>query len=279
MTKSCKLALSYLVILSEIGTASVATDSDLKTFFGASNYKIADHTLAQLNSSDPEDIGSFGQPDSLAAQLLQESDALVNLITIEDTVPEGENIDNWTDEQVEAFYYDDLEFTNDWLDRVQQNSASLVDVGTSMEATIPRTKARKKSRRSGMSAMSCMAAAIQGEAGAESAAGKKLVGAAIMRRAGGSAARVCQVVFANSQFESMDGRRRRAPSAASIRAAKSALALGGKCTYDHFINKKLQRDLGRKIPQWVRNFERWGCRSTKIGGHHAYASCDCKRRR
>ena len=45
----------------------------------------------------------------------------------------------------------------------------------------------------------------------------------------------------------------------TLRIAEAAIRRGGGCGFDHFLNKSLQRRLGRAIPSWARDFERRGC--------------------
>lgn len=211
---------------------------------------------------------SLGEPLSMEEEQFLENSPFAELETVEDSMTASDDLSVWTDDQIENVYGDDLEFTRSILEEVTNNPF----FGMSRDFMA------NKNKKGQMSALSCMALAIQGEAGAEPYAGKVAVGETIMARAKGQASKVCSVIFAKAQFESMSKRVPK-PNADSVRAAKAALAKGGKCGYDHFINKKLQRKLGRKIPQWVRNFEKWGCATKTIGQHTFYSSCNCKRKK
>lgn len=212
---------------------------------------------------------SIGQPQTLQMEMVENSGPLANFETIEDILPEGASIDGWTDDQVENFYKDQLDFTNYWMDRVQESAQNLNYLG--------RYETAGKGGRAGLSAIACMSLAIQGEAGAEPMAGKLAVAETVMARAKGRADRVCSVVFAHAQFESLANGRRKSPNAECVRAAHATIKKGGKCGFDHFINKKLQRQMGRAIPRWVINFERKGCATKRVRAHTFYSSCNCKR--
>lgn len=180
---------------------------------------------------------------------------------------ENEDLKSWTDDQIENRFQDEIDLTYELMERAALDPVDAIISGGQIEA------ARGSG---GMSSLTCMAIAIQGEAGGESAAGKAAVAETIMSRAKGEASRVCSVVFARAQFEAMSKKAKK-PSAETMRIAQDALKRGNKCGFDHFINKKLQLSLGRKIPTWVHEFERRGCRTQKIGLHTFYSSCNCKR--
>lgn len=236
-------------------------------------------SLAQIASADPafNTVGSkpdtygisLGEPESMDVGTLIGGQSLIDFETSEDGLLPGENFAVMTDEQLELHYSSAMRETNFWLDKVAADASKLEEMTSTMVA------AKGTTKQSGMSAVTCMAAAIQGEAGGESSAGKAAVGAAIMSRAGGSPAHVCSAVFSRAQFESMR-KRSRIVNADSLRAAKVAINSNGKCTYDHFINLNLQRQMGRKVPCWVKNFRAWHCPSKQIGGHTFFMSCGCQ---
>ncbi len=212
---------------------------------------------------------SVGSPNSLQVEFFENSGPLANLETITDILPDDEGIEGWSDAQVEEFYRDQLDFAQYWLDRVQESALNLNHIGEYQTAG--------SGGRAGLSAIACMSLVIQGEAGGEPMAGKIAVGETVMARAKGNPAKVCSVVFARGQFESMTKRKRK-PSADCVRAAHTTIKKGGKCGYDYFLSKSLQRALGRRIPTWAISFERRGCASKKIGVHTFYSSCNCRRR-
>jgi hypothetical protein len=221
---------------------------------------------------------SIGEPVSLDLAVLENSGPFAKLRTKVDLANQNVDFSQWSDDQIEEFYRDSVNTTNRLLDEVARNPRLADAIGNYLVAEAD-AGASKPDDKSQMTSMSCMAAAIQGEAGAESMEGKLLVGETVMARAGGQAEKVCAVIFARAQFESMT-KRVKAVNADSLKAAKMTLEKpAGQCGYDHFINKKLQRKLGRKIPKWVRNFEKWGCTTKEEGGHTFYKSCECKNKK
>ena len=216
----------------------------------------------------PEDE-SIGAPPSDRFWLTLH-DRLATFETPATPVPEDEDTERWSDEKLLGFFKDEIDATSLWLDKVAASPDAVKDLGGEQIAA-KGFKARPK-----MSGVTCMAIAIQGEAGGEPAAGKAAVAQTIMSRAGGSPARVCAVVFAYGQFEAMRKRLPR-PSAESLRVAQAAIRKGRGCGFDHFLNKSLQRSLGRAIPSWAVDFERRGCLHKKIGQQDYYSSCHCAR--
>ncbi len=266
------------LVLSQLAHASVNVDESAQD--RSSSAQFSDQAKSIFGNSlvvdESEDNTGFGGPDSLAVSLSMENGPLATFETPDDNGNADVDLNGLTDDQVEALYNDDLQFTQDQLDKVVSGQESLDMLGTNQVAS-----RKKNAGHASMSALTCLAVAIQGEAGGESDLGKKAVANVVLARAGGSSGRVCGAVFARAQFESMDGRHRAKVSAASLRAAKQALSgKGGRCAYpgDHFINKNLQRKLGRPIPCWVRNFESWGCKGTKVGQQIFYNSCKCNGR-
>lgn len=219
-----------------------------------------------------QEPASLGAPMSSREQISLQFGALENFETPEDDT-DVRDMESWTDDQIESFYEDQINTTREWLDRVtgRPEAANLLS-----EYQVAAAKGITK--KSGMTALSCMAVAIHGEAAGEPYAGKVAVGETIMARAGGKSSRICAVIFAKAQFESMAKGRLPKANAESIKAAKATLAKGGRCGYDHFINKKLQVRMGRKIPKWVHNFEKWKCATKNVGQHTFYSSCNCKRK-
>jgi len=212
---------------------------------------------------------SIGAPPSMELEIILH-DKLADFETPATLVAEDEDTEQWSDERFLEFYRDEIGATAFWIHRIASSPDAINQLGEEQIAA-QRFKARPK-----MSGVSCMAVAIQGEAGGESAAGKAAVAETIMSRAGGNPARVCAVVFAYAQFEAMTKRLLR-PSAETLRIAQAAIRRGKGCGFDHFLNKSLQRSLGRAIPSWVRNLERRGCRHKKIGQQDYYSSCHCAR--
>lgn len=211
---------------------------------------------------------SLGEPETNESLIL-EDEISQHLVVEDDVFGQGEDFSQLSDKEIEDAYADDLESLNTAIDTFAQTGL-LVPQETMLAA-----KTKKKGG-GGMSGMSCLGLGIQGEAGGESHEGMVAVGRTLLRRAGGSIAKVCSALFARGQFESMQKRNRKV-SAASLRAAQASVA-AGSWPYDHFINKVLQRRMGRKIPQWVRNFEKWGCLVKNVGAHTFYASKNCKRK-
>lgn len=214
---------------------------------------------------------SIGFPDTMEVFNFQNS-VLADLETAVDSLPTDVDPSTLTDEQLENYYDSELNFVESLLSEVRGRPEVVAQLGWVLEAN-----AKKTGGRQGMSALTCMAVALEGEAGGEPAAGKAAVAETIMTRAGGNPSRVCSVVFARAQFEAMTKPKKK-PSAETLRIARAAVNSGKKCGFDHFINKSLQLELGRKMPTWVYNFERRGCRSAKIGQHTFYSACSCKRK-
>jgi hypothetical protein len=213
---------------------------------------------------------SFGEPETLGSLIYREEGPFGNLETPVDDLASEENIDMWTDAQIETHYRAAWELTNEILDQPATSGAAK-RMGYYTAASLGNTG------RSGISAMTCMGVAIQGEAGGEPQSGKVAVGETIMARAKGIPSRICAVVFAGGQFESMLHRMRKV-SADSLRAAHSTISERPKtCGFDYFLNKGLQLRLKRSIPEWVHNFEREGCASKIEGQQTFYSSCNCRR--
>ncbi|HRO67261.1 MAG TPA: cell wall hydrolase [Pseudobdellovibrionaceae bacterium] len=244
-----------------------------QTSYGALGHYEEEEAVAQgLSGPVEQEPTSLGAPMTYREQISLQFGSLESFETAEDDADVA-NMDSWTDDQIESYYEEQLETTRDWLERATGRPEVLNLLNQYQVAA-----AKGKTKKSGMTALSCMAVAIQGEAGGEPYAGKVAVGETIMARAGGKSSRVCAAIFAKAQFESMAKGRLPKANAESLKAAKATLAKGGKCGYDHFINKKLQVRMGRKIPQWVRNFEKWKCATKTVGQHTFYSSCNCKRK-
>lgn len=209
-------------------------------------------------------VQSLGEPETQESLALEDQIA-EHLSVREETVEEMEDFSSLTDKDLESMYGEDWKHLNQALDEFSVSGMFV------KESVMGAAKSKKR----GMSGMSCLGLGIQGEAGGESSEGMIAVGRTLLRRADGNIGKVCSALFARGQFESMQ-KRNRAVSSASLRAAQQAIKLGS-WPYDHFINKRLQLRLGRKIPQWVRNFERHGCLVKNVGEHTFYASKSCKR--
>jgi hypothetical protein len=245
---------------------------------GARSYIEEDRT--SLKSSARSDVRmslampagqSLGEPESERIHMMLNYGPLANFSTGTGLPPAGQSFDQMSDAEIEELYRQDLAFTEHWLNQAAANPEALSYLGQSAYAH--NSDASPGGPR--MSALSCMAVAIHGEAAGEPMAGKLAVGETIMVRAGGRPDRVCSVVFARAQFESMTKRQGQA-GADSLRAAEISLQRGPGCGLDHFINKRLQLQLGRKIPKWVHNFENRGCMKREIGQHTFYSSCNCR---
>jgi hypothetical protein len=223
---------------------------------------------------------SLGEPEG-AESLFRQDYIEQSFETGEDVLSADENIDDMSDEEIEQVYAEQWETVNAVMDEMEGEESILPRVNLAMmsAATTKKITTKKKSstksKGSGMSGMACLGLGIQGEAGGESREGMVAVGRTLLNRAGGNLGRVCAALFAKAQFESMQKRSRKV-SAASLRAAQQVAKLGS-WIYDHFLNKVLQRKLGRKIPTWAVKFERKGCSSKKVGGHTFYASKHCGR--
>lgn len=232
---------------------------------------VAQMSFAATGSSSKLPKGrSFGEPESLEMILFHENNNL-DFETDEDSTPNGENLKNWSDAKIQSHFQQEVDNVNFWMDELARSdqgaSRFAHDVEAAQRTSIPgRTK---------MSGLTCLAIAVEGEAGGEPAAGKAAVAQTIMTRAGGNPARVCSVVFAHAQFEAMT-KRPRQPSADTMRAAQAAINNHRSCGFDHFINRSLQLSLHRKIPSWVSYYQKHGCRHAKIGEQDYYSSCDCK---
>lgn len=261
-----KLFMSGAVVMGVLGLSMSATASLGQSKSSASGRAV----ISQTGTYEVASLEGFGAPLTLAEEQLLMQGPLSQLETEIDSISPNDDLSSWTDDQIESTYSDQMNETREWMNRLIRNKNFLNEM--------TRHGVAAKGGGKGMSALSCMSLAIQGEAGAEPYAGKVAVGETIMARAKGNASRVCAVIFAKAQFESMTKRVPK-PNADSVRAAKAVLQKGGACGYDHFLNKKLQRRLGRPIPKWVHNFERWGCASKTIGQHTFYSSCNCKRKK
>ncbi len=212
---------------------------------------------------------SVGEPETLEMILFEDDN--FGFETIEDSAPANEDISKWSERKIFRHYQQEIDQTNFWLDQVRKSPQEIARLNHDVE--IAKRSVRRRGPR--MSGLTCMAIAIQGEAGGEPAAGKAAVAQTIMTRAGGNPARICSVVFARAQFEAM-AKRARQPSAETMKVAQAAIRRGKKCGFDHFINKRLQRSLGRRIPSWVFTFERRGCLHRRIGLQDYYSSCNCR---
>lgn len=223
-----------------------------------------DHNIAGAISLEQVQGQSLGEPETTESQAIEEQ-ILHSLTVREELDAEPQDFSQLTDEELEAIYREEWEELNSALDVFALTG--IITAESVMGAA--------KSKKGGMSGMSCLGLGIQGEAGGESSAGMVAVGRTLLRRAGGNINKVCSALFARGQFESMQKRNRQV-SAASMRAAQESVKQGS-WPYDHFINKRLQLRLGRKIPAWVRTFERKGCLTKNVGEHTFYASKNCKR--
>jgi Cell Wall Hydrolase len=238
-------------------------------------------------TSAAEPFASVGLPGSPDAQKVF-SETLRDLVTPDSSL-QGGNLAGLSGEQLLALEHDSIRDTLDLLEATAGDNAKLVNLNAlysqdaaasaSTSSSYGLFSAADSARRPRMSALSCLATAIEGEAGGEPLAGKRAVAQTIMDRAGGSAGRVCAVIFAAHQFESMDKRHLPAPSAECMQVAREALGSheGKSCGFDYFIAKSLQRALHRQIPDWVRDFQRRGCLHKRIGEQDYYSSCNCKR--
>ena len=213
---------------------------------------------------------SVGEPETLETILFEDDNFAFE--TIDDSVPKKEDLSKWSDKKIFRHYQQEIDRTNFWLDQVRKSPQEITRLNHDVE--VARRSFRPQRLR--MSGLTCLAIAIQGEAGGEPAAGKAAVAQTIMTRAQGNPARVCSVIFARAQFEAMV-KRARQPSAETMRVARSAIRSGKKCGFDHFINKRLQLALGRRIPSWVHTFERRGCYHRRIARQDYYSSCNCRR--
>jgi len=191
-----------------------------------------------------------------------------------DTAPAGSDLSKWSDREIFSHYQSEIDNINFWLDEIERSELALLRLHQDMAAF---QKGIWISPRVRMSGLTCLAIAIENEAGGEPAAGKAATAETIITRARGNPSRICSVVFARGQYEGMK-RRARQPTAETMRIAHAAIQHPKACGFDHFINKALQLKLGRRIPAWVFAFERRGCRHAKIGKHDYYSSCDCKYR-
>jgi hypothetical protein len=224
-------------------------------------------SLAMSLRSTPTSGESLGAPESEDAVELEEQ--IAQYLQVDDKESSEKDFTQWSDAELEEVYSSEWDSINVALD-----TFSTLGVLENSQTSV--MGAAKKKKSGGMSGMACLGLGIQGEAGGESLQGMIAVGRTILKRAGGSMGRVCAALFARSQFESMQKRNRKV-SAASLRAAQQSAKLGS-WPYDHFINKVLQRKMGRKIPKWVVNFERRGCLVKNVGLHTFYASQNCKRK-
>lgn len=229
-------------------------------------YANVDTVAASLQVSSLEDGQSLGDPQTEDTQHI-ENEIAERLVLKEDTFSNTEDFSHLNDQELEEAYGDEWNSLNDAID-----SFATTGVFAPQETSIMGAAKRG----GGMSGMSCLGLGIQGEAGGESMEGMIAVGRTLLRRAGGNMGKVCSALFARGQFESMMKRPRKV-SAASLRAAQQSAKLGS-WPYDHFINKVLQRKLGRKIPAWVIKFEKRGCLVKNVGLHTFYASQNCKRK-
>lgn len=213
---------------------------------------------------------SIGEAESLDSVLFSQDTGL-DFETDEDSTPNRESLTKWSDKKIERHFRDEVDNVNYWLDQLAASEDGVSRFQKDVEA------AQRSARpgRTKMSGLTCLAIAIQGEAGGEPAAGKAAVAETILTRAGGNPARICSVVFAHAQFEAMT-KRARQPSAETMRVAQAAIKNPKSCGFDHFINKRLQLSLGRKIPSWVISYQKRGCRHAKIGQQDYYSSCSCK---
>lgn len=224
-------------------------------------------SLAVSLQSAPISGDSLGEPESEDSLALEEE--IAQHIKLENEEFAEEDFSRLSDKELEDVYASEWDSINGAIDMFATTGVLIQPEPSVMGA------AKKKSG-GGMSGMACLGLGIQGEAGGESLEGMIAVGRTLLNRAGGSMGRVCAALFARGQFESMQKRNRKV-SGASMRAAQQAAKLGS-WPYDHFINKVLQRKMGRKIPKWVINFERRGCLIKNVGLHTFYASKNCKRK-
>lgn len=213
---------------------------------------------------------SIGDAETLDSVLFNEDNGL-DFETDEDSTPNRESLTKWSDQKIERQFREEVDNVNYWLDQLAGSEDGVSRFARDVEAA----QRTAKPGRTKMSGLTCLAIAIQGEAGGEPTAGKAAVAETIITRAGGNPARICSVVFAHAQFEAMT-KRRRQPTAETMRVAQAAIKRPKACGFDHFINKSLQRKLGRKIPSWVTHYEKRGCRHAKIGLQDYYSSCNCK---
>jgi hypothetical protein len=261
-----RLAFVGLLVGSQVAGAKSYVSEDI------SGWRAQNSASGQMNPFLA--IGtSIGEPESERIRMMLSYGPLSRLSTGTGLLPEGQSFDQISDADLEAIYRQDLEFTEYWLNRTAADPEALNSIGESVYAHDTRQGGVTQGPK--MTALSCMAVAIHGEAAGEPMAGKLAVGETIMVRAGGRADRVCSVVFARAQFETMTNRQGQV-GADSLRAAEVSLQRGPGCGLDHFINKRLQLQLGRKIPTWVHNFERRGCLKREIGQHTFYSSCNCR---
>ena len=269
---------NYLTLIAlglSAGVLATASAADLRPGMNLSAYEAEEDAGGEETNEGTSAVGSPMKPE---AQALLDG-ALRDFETDAYEAREGDQ----TDEDIINSQEEAIRDTLDWLERSGRDSNelnTLSELFTEEQGTaygIMKRPVRRPGRPK-MSGLTCLAVGIEGEAGGESEAGKRAVAITIMRRAKGNPGRVCAVIFASHQFESI-GRRLPRPSASSMRVAMSVIksGVGKTCTWDHFIAKSLQRRLGRKIPAWVRDFERRGCAHKRIGNQDYYASCNCKR--
>ncbi len=215
-------------------------------------------------------LESMGEPEPLFFQIMQESGELEALQTENGVVP---HFDELSDEQIYQIYGEQWQWTQDVLD-----SVLFTPEGPIFGLVSTMASKNKSSRNTSLSSVTCLAMGIHGEARGEPMSGKLAVGETLMIRAGGKSNRICAALFARGQFES--ARKNRGFSAEAMRAAKATLAKKiSSCGFDYFYNKKLQKQLKRRTPDWVLNFERRGCAQKKVGLHTFYSSCKCGKKK